>query len=106
MSADTQTELTAENINSWLAALPACTLSLLPIYWLIMTAPPDARAEKRKIITVLKELTSDTPETAESPTKLTTNVSAIPTSSSKNCSTKSGIIIARKSLFVNSLSSI
>lgn len=40
----------------------------LPMYWLMMTAPPEARAVKRKMSTVLKELTRETPDTAASPT--------------------------------------
>ena len=41
--------------------------SRLPIYWLTTTAPPAARAENRKINTVLNIFTRETPDTAASP---------------------------------------
>lgn len=66
-----------------------------------MTAPPDDNAVKRKIRTVLNDVTSETPETSASLEKLTTKVSAIPTNIKRNCSTKSGKINLRKSLFEN-----
>lgn len=58
-------------------------MRLLPIYWLMITAPPEDKAVNRKISTVLKELTSETPETSASLAKLTVNVSAMPTNISK-----------------------
>ena len=67
----------------------------------MITAPPAERAEKRFIKTVLKEFTSETPETASSLTKLTVKISAIPTSMMRNCSTKSGKIRSFNSLSVN-----
>ena len=65
------------------------------------TAPPDAKAVNKYINTVLNELTRETPDTALSPTKLTINVSTIPTNMTNSCSKNSGIIIFFKSLFVN-----
>lgn len=49
----------------------------------------------------LNEFTSDTPDTAASPTKPITNTSAIPTSAINNCSKNSGTIRFFKSLFEN-----
>ena len=68
-----------------------------------MTAPPEDSAVNKKISTVLNDVTSDTPETSASLEKLTTNVSAMPTNISKNCSINSGMIKFRRSLFVNIL---
>ena len=58
----------------------------------MMTAPPEDRAVNRKTSTVLKALTRDTPDTSASLEKLTTKVSAMPTSIRRNCSTKMGTI--------------
>ena len=74
---------------------------MLPMYWLMMTAPPEDSAVNRKIRTVLNDVTNDTPETSVSPEKLTTNVSAMPTNIKRNCSIKSGMIGFRRFLFVN-----
>ena len=51
---------------------------LFPMYWLIITAPPDESAVNKKINTVLNDVTNETPETSASLEKLTTNVSAMP----------------------------
>lgn len=64
-------------------------------------APPEERAVNRKMRTVLKEVTSDTPETSASLEKLTTKVSAMPTNIRRNCSTNRGRIRFRRSRFVN-----
>lgn len=50
---------------------------------------------------VLNELTSETPDTAASPTKPMTNTSAIPTNARSNCSKNNGMIRFFKSLFEN-----
>ena len=49
----------------------------------------------------LNEFTSETPDTALSPTKLTIKVSTIPTNITNNCSKNNGMIMFFKSLFVN-----
>ena len=59
------------------------------------------KAVNRKMRTVLKEVTSDTPETSASLEKLTTKVSAMPTNIRRNCSTNRGRIRFRRSRFVN-----
>lgn len=41
--------------------------SLLPIYWLTTTAPPEARAVNRKMKKVFSMFTRETPDTAASP---------------------------------------
>ena len=95
------TEITADIIRSCPAERDALSLFLLPMYWLIITAPPDDSAVNRNISTVLNDVTSETPETSASLEKLTTKVSAIPTNISKNCSINSGTIKFRRSLLVN-----
>ena len=67
-AAEITTEQSTEAVNSWLAAIPARSCSCLPMYWLMTTAPPEARAVNRLMKMVLKALTSDTPDTAASPT--------------------------------------
>ena len=69
----------------------------------MITAPPDDNAVNRKIRTVLKDVTNETPDTSASLEKLTTNVSAIPTNIKRNCSTNRGNMRFLKSLFENIL---
>ena len=72
------------------------------MYWLITTAPPDARAVNRFINIVLKTFTREPPETAVSPAKPTIKTSEIPTRATNNCSKNKGII----NLFKSSLENI
>lgn len=93
--------MTVETISSCPAEREASFCCLLPMYWLMITAPPEDSAVNRKISTVLKEVTSDTPDTSASLEKLTTKVSAIPTSIKRNCSTNSEMIKFRRSRLEN-----
>lgn len=93
--------MTVETISSCPAEREASFCCLLPMYWLMITAPPEDSAVNRKISTVLKEVTSDTPDTSASLEKLTTKVSAIPTNIKRNCSTNSGMIKFRRSRLEN-----
>ena len=97
-------EKTIENMSNCPEARFVASFSLRPIYWLMTTAPPDAKAVNKYMNTVLNELTRETPDTALSPTKLTINVSTIPTNMTNSCSKNNGIIIFFKSLFVNVIS--
>ena len=62
---------TRENRKARVYSCPAARLlfapSLLPMYWLTITAPPEARAVNRKMKKVFSMFTRDTPETAASP---------------------------------------
>lgn len=69
----------------------------------MITAPPVASAVKRYMNIVLKEFTRDTPDTADSPAKLTINVSAIPTIITSSCSKNNGSKSFFKSLLVNKI---
>ena len=73
---------------------PAVALAFLgswwPMYWLVTTAPPVARADMIWIIRVLKVSTRLTPETAASPTEDTIKVSARPMVTLRACSATSG----------------
>ena len=73
---------------------PAVALAFLgsswPMYWLVTTAPPVARADMIWIIRVLKVSTRLTPETAASPTEDTIRVSARPMVTLRACSATSG----------------
>ena len=101
MAPASRADSTAEAMSSWPADASAFRGFLLPRYWLMITAPPEDRAVKRKTSTVLKELTRDTPDTSASQAKLTTKVSAMPTSISRNCSTKRGTIRSLRSRLEN-----
>jgi hypothetical protein len=102
----TTTDMSTDAVRSWEAEAAACSLSLRPMYWLITTAPPVASATKRFRNIVLKELMSETPETADSPTKATTKTSAMPTDARRSCSRKSGMMSFLRSAFVNANTSI
>ena len=88
--------------SSWAAAIQASSFFLAPINWLIITAPPVASAASKDISTLFTISTSDTPDTAASPAKLTITVSDIPTITARNCSIINGIINSLRSLLVKS----
>ena len=72
----------------WRAFCSSCR----PIYWLAITAPPVASAETIWMIKMFRLSTSDTLDTAASPTPETISVSAIPMVTLKICSRNSGQI--------------
>ena len=84
------------------AAFLASFGSCRPMYWLVTTAPPVARALMIWIIRVLKLSTRLTPETAASPTEETISVSARPMVTLSACSAISGSSRAMSCCRVNS----
>ena len=67
------------------------------------TAPPVAMAEKMLIRRMLMLSTSDTPDTAASPTFATIMVSAMPMVTARICSIISGTIRRRSSSLENNM---
>ena len=86
------TALRLTNHTSCVAALHADFSSFLPIYCPATTAPPVASAAKILMIRIIILSTSDTPDTAASPTFATIIESAIPTKTANNCSITKGPI--------------
>ena len=97
----TARENTVINNTSCSAALQALSVRLCPIYCPATTAPPVASAAKILISRIMTVSTSDTAETASSPTLAIISVSAIPTVTVRSCSIISGIMSWRSCLFVN-----
>ena len=77
---------------SCLEASHARSFFLAPSSCATTTAPPVASAEKMLMMSTLSISTSDTPETAASPTEETIIVSARPTVMASTCSITSGKI--------------
>ena len=75
-----------------------------PKNWLVMTAPPVARAANRFRITLLIISTRETPEIAASPTEDTITPSHIPTRAARACSITRGKIRRSSIRLVNSSS--
>lgn len=84
--------------NSCLADLLASSLCLAPRHWEVTTAPPVASAAMILNIRILIMSTSETPDTAASPTEEIIMVSAMPTVMASACSKISGMISFRRSL--------
>ncbi len=84
--------------RSCTADLRASSLRLAPRNWEVTTAPPVASAAMMLNIRILIISTSETPETAASPTEEIIMVSAMPTVMASACSKISGMISFRKSL--------
>ena len=72
------------------------------MYWPATTAPPVASAAKTLISRIIMLSTSETPDTADSPTLATMMESAMPTSTASSCSTIRGRIKAVSARLVNS----
>ena len=88
-------------LYSWAALRQAFSVSRRPRYWLAMTAPPVARAERIWIIKTFSVSTSDTLETAASPTPATISVSAMPMVTLRVCSSSRGQIRVNSARLVN-----
>ena len=82
------------NQTSWVADSHAASFFLCPRYCPATTAPPVASAAKILMSSTMTWSTSETPDTAASPTLAIIIESAIPTSTARSCSTTSGIINA------------
>ena len=92
MTSMTAMVLTARTVYSCAALLAAFSPSRRPRYWLLMTAPPVARADRIWMIKIFRLSTRLTLDTAASPTPDTIRVSAMPMVTDKNCSASSGKI--------------
>ena len=92
MTSMTAMVLTARTVYSCAALLAAFSPSRRPRYWLLMTAPPVARADRIWMIKIFRLSTRLTLDTAASPTPDTIRVSAMPMDTDKNCSASSGKI--------------
>ena len=91
---DTTAENERERYISCFAEKHAAFLSFFPRYWEAMTAPPVENAEKRNTNRFETESTSDTPETACSPSVATMIVSIMPIVTDKSVSIRRGMISA------------
>ena len=94
-------ETSVVTVKSCLAAAFALGWSSRPRYWDATIEPPVESAAKTLSSSRLIESTSETPETAASPTLDTMKVSAMPTVAASTCSMISGMISRTKSLLVN-----
>ena len=101
MTSMTAMVLTARTVYSWAALLAAFSPSRRPRYWLLMTAPPVARADRIWMIKIFRLSTSDTLETAASPTPETISVSAMPIVTLNVCSSSRGQIRVNNARLVN-----
>ncbi len=86
---------------SCLAARLAFSASSRPRYCAATIAPPVERAANTCSSRILIESTSETPETATSPTLATIRVSAMPMVAASTCSIISGTISRTRSFLVN-----
>ena len=99
---DTAREKASERYISCFAEWHAFLLSFLPRYCDAITAPPVAKAEKRKMRRFAMLSIRDTPETACSPTLATIIVSIIPMVTLRRVSIRSGTIRALRYLLSKS----
>ena len=81
----------------------ALSLEPCPINWAATTAPPVPNAAKILINKILIASTSETADTAASPTLATITVSAKPTVITNSCSTTKGIINFFNALLSNNI---
>jgi hypothetical protein len=72
-----------------------------PIYCAQTTAPPVQSAVKMLMISTLSESTSETPETADSPTPAIMTTAARPTVIARSCSSIRGIMSCLNAAVVN-----
>ena len=98
---DTAEEKMSDRYSSCFAAKHDDFLSFFPRYWDATTAPPVANAENRNTNRFDTESTSDTPDTAYSPTRATMMVSIIPIVTDRRVSTKRGMIRLARYLLSN-----
>ncbi|MPM28429.1 hypothetical protein SDC9_74951 [bioreactor metagenome] len=93
-------DMNVTNTSSCSPASQDLSLFFCPRYCPATTAPPVAKAAKILIRRMFTESTSDTADTALSPTLATIIESAMPTATAKNCSITSGNNSCIKFLFV------